>query len=138
MPEEPELPNRAVHLLISEDFFLGKVDAAARALERGPVVPDWDQPILEQIAQRPHAEMVMDLELDRLKVSDLLRELRQDPRTREMAILGYCSHNLTQLITQAQGLGVQVVARSTFAANLVRLMQELFRPASGAGEEPEE
>jgi len=127
LAEELEDLLRPVYLLISEDFFLEKVAAAARALERKPVVPDWDQDVLEQIAADPDAEVVIDLELDRLEVPGFLPLLRTDPRTKEIPVLGYCSHNLTDLIDQAQGLGVEAVVRSTFAANLVRLLQELFR-----------
>ncbi len=138
MPEELDHPIRPVHLLIHEDFFLTKVDAAVRALEKEPLVPSWNEDVLEQLAVAPDAEVVVDLELDAIDVPALLRAVRADSRTAGLQILGYCSHNLTELIDQAQGLGVQVVVRSTFAANLVRLLQELFRSSAEPAGDPEE
>ena len=138
MPEEQEEHFHPVHVLITEDFFLGKVGAAARALERNPMVPTWDEDVMEQVVCLPEAEMVLDLELEGLDVLSFLRQLRADARTQGMAVLGYSSHNLTELIEQAQGLGVQVVVRSSFAANLVRLMQDLFRTPGDPAQDSDE
>ncbi len=135
MTEETEVDRRApVHLLIHEDFFLDKVDAAVRALEKEPVVPVWEEDVLEQVLRLPEVEMVLDLECEALEVVPLLERLRADERGAGMAVLGYCSHSSKDLIEKAQALGVDVVARSTFAANLVRLLQQLFR----GGLDPEE
>lgn len=134
MREVPREQLRPVHVLVSEDFFLEKVVGAVRALERHPLVPDWAGSVPAQVAGHPAAEMVVDLEVEEVDVLGLLRGLRADARTRDMRVLGYCSHNLKDLITSAQALGVRVYVRSTFAANLVRLLQDLFRPPETAPE----
>ncbi|RMH02782.1 MAG: hypothetical protein D6702_07735 [Planctomycetota bacterium] len=139
LPENRDQNDRPrVHVLIHEDFFQEKVVGAVRALGREPRVPAWDADLLEQVAADPEAAMVLDLELETTPVLPFLAALRQDPATEGMAILGYCSHNLRDLIAAAQDLGVQVSTRSTFAANLVRLLQDLFRPPGESGPDPQD
>jgi len=123
---------RLVHVLISEPFFWDKVKGTLLALGREPRQPDWERPVLEQLLAEPGAGLVVDLECERIAALTLLQRLRRDPASRGLPILAYCSHLRRDLIHGARRMGLEVVPRSTFAANLVRLLQDLG-PSDGPG-----
>ena len=122
---EEEITLPLVHVLISENFFWSKVEGALMGLERTPRLPDWEDDVKAQILANPGVALVADLEEERLDVLGLIAELRCQPGFEEMPMLGYCSHDQTELHLAAAGLGVEVIPRSTFAAALVRALGEL-------------
>ncbi|PCH78974.1 MAG: hypothetical protein COB96_04840 [Planctomycetota bacterium] len=113
------------HTLISEKFFLDKVEPAIQALGWQPVAPDWEQAILPQIAANPGLGVVLDLEEDTVDMLVLIKELQENHQTAAIPILGYSSHEREDLIEAATAAGITVVQRSIFAANLVRVLMEL-------------
>lgn len=130
MTEESE-PRSAVHLLVSEAFFLDKLEGTLTALGRQPIVPDWGKDLQEQVLAEPAMAIVIDLENEEVEMLSILQKFRAHPQIREIPTLAYCSHGRNDLVQQVEQMGVQVVLRSTFAANLVRLLMDLG--ASGEG-----
>jgi len=125
---ESELPDPAVLVLISEDFFWEKVEGTLRALARRPVRPEPGSSaarLRESLAEMRPVALVADLEDEDLPVLEILAVLREEEAGGGLPVLGYCSHQRRDLQQAAEGLGAQVVPRSTFAANLVRLLMEL-------------
>lgn len=127
MPEEPlESLGPAVVVLVSEDFFrdricktLNAVGHDAVVLDVGEDIPDFQERILQATA----LGLVMDLEEEDFNALEVLQALLADPRSDSWTFMAFCSHESGELITGAEELGVDVVPRSTFASNLVRLLQ---------------
>ncbi len=126
-PEDPSgLPT--VHVLVSEDFFWERVVAILRALRKEPRTPVWAQGgVFEQIAGQPALGAVIDLEDAAFPALEVLRRILQDKRTRDWVLVVYCSHEAKELQAAATALGQVVVPRSTFAGNLVKVLQ-VFGP----------
>lgn len=119
--------------MIAEEFFWEKVDGTLRALTRTPVTPDWAQEVLPQVVADPGVAVVLDLEVEGVQAIELLQGLREDPSTADIPILAYGSHERQDLLQKAEALGAQVVARSTFASSLVRILQELCQNGENGG-----
>lgn len=130
--EEEALTYPVVHVLVSDAFFWDKVEGTLRALEKNPRSPEWEEDVFGQVAHEPGVGIVVDLEDEKFEALAVLQQVRDDPRTQGLPILAYCSHLRLDLIDAAEGLGAQVVPRSTFAANLVRLLMDLAGPAESA------
>jgi len=113
------------HAVIGEKFFLGKVEPAILALGWEAFVPDFEKNILEQIIANPGSGAVIDLEEDSVDILSLLKDLQTSEATKNLPLLCYCSHELEDLIESAEAIGIKVVPRSVFAANLVRMLMEL-------------
>lgn len=111
--------------MITEDFFWEKVDGTLRALAQTPVSPDWGRDLLSQIKDQQGVALVVDLEEESFCGIELLAALRQDPATAKLPVLAYGSHEKGDLLAEAGALGAIVVARSTFASSLVRILQDL-------------
>lgn len=101
-------------------------------------LPDWEQEDLESLLETllvvPAVGAVVDLEEDSFDMVGLIRGLRADDRFGDLPVLAYCSHENTELVAEAEALGAQTVARSTFAADLARILMALL----GDGEEDPE
>ncbi len=119
-----------VQVLISEDFFWNKVEVALIALERQPIRPDFGENVETDVLGCPCVALVVDLEDERLDMLPLLAQLRNQEGMADIPILGYCSHDQSDILRIAESLGIQVVHRSSFAASLVKILHELT-----AGEE---
>ena len=116
-----------VHVLVTENFFRERIDAALQALKRRPSSPDLgsETDVFDQIVPTEAIGLVADLEDDQIEILPLLARIRSSESTSDLDILAYCSHHRQDLIQAAEALGAQVVPRSTFAANLVRLLMGL-------------
>ncbi len=126
------------HTLIREKFFLNKVEPAIFAVGVRSSVPDWELEdlagLVENLLSVPAVGAVVDLEEEAFDMLEVIRGLRGDVRFGDLPILGYCSHEKTDLVAAAEALGVETVARSTFAADLARILMALL----GTGESPTE
>jgi hypothetical protein len=130
-PEDaPRLP--IVHVLVSEDFFWERVVGTLRALRKEPHTPQLAdataEAVFEQIADRPAIGAVLDLEDGAFNALSVLRRILKDKRTRGWTLVVYCSHENKELQAAATALGQVVVPRSTFAANLVKVLQAFGLP----------
>ena len=63
------------------------------------------------------------VEEDDCNALEVLPGLLADERTNDWSLMAVCSHEKEELIAGASALGVEVVPRSIFASNLVRLLQ---------------
>ena len=125
----------SLHILIREKFFLNKVGPAVFAVGFSSALPDWEQEnsesLLKSLLAVPAVGAVVDLEEDSFDMMAVIRGLRADDRFGDLPILAYCSHEKTELVAEAEAMGAQTVARSTFAADLARILMALL----GDGEE---
>ena len=119
-----------VHVLVSEDFFWERIVGTLRALRKEPATPAFDGDVFEQVAGRPALGMVLDLEDGAFNALAVLRKLLKDRRTRGWTLVVYCSHEAKELQAAATALGVLVVPRSTFAGNLVKILQVFGLPGA--------
>ena len=124
-PEEESVALPLVHVLISEEFFWNKVSNALVGLEREPRCPDWEGDVKSQILANPGVALVADLEEVRIDTLNLISQLRQEEGIPDLPMLGYCSHEKSELLDAAKALGLEVIPRSTFAASLVRVLNDL-------------
>jgi len=121
--------------VIAERFFLSKVEPAIRALGWDAVIPDYEGDVQSQIASSQPIGIVLDLENEAIDTLDLAQCLRGDPALNELPVLGYASHERPDLLEQGREIGIQVVPRSTFAGNLVRVLMDLVgQPLDHEGE----
>jgi hypothetical protein len=119
-----------VYVLVSEDFFWERIVGTLRALRKDPVTPQWEGDIFEQIASMPALGMVLDLEDGAFNGLSILRKVLKDKRTRGWTLVVYCSHEAKELQAAATALGLMVVPRSTFAGNLVKILQVFGLPGA--------
>jgi len=132
MPQEPhENLGPAVAVLVSEDFFRNRICTTliavghqATVLELGVDLADFQ----EQILQATTLGLVIDLEEEGFDALALLSALMADARTAQWIFMAYCSYDRKDLLEAAAEIGVEVVLRSTFASNLVRLLQGFPAP----------
>ncbi len=126
---EDDARKAAVHVLISEDFFLQRVRLALEALKFQPTEPDWGGDLLEQVLGAPSAGVVVDLEAEEADMVELMSRLRADPRAEGLPMLGYCAQDDETVLRRAQEAGLPLVMRSSFAGNLVRILKGLLDPS---------
>ena len=126
--DQPGLP--LVHVLVSEDFFWERIVGTLRALRKDPVTPNWETDVFEQIASQPALGMVLALEDGAINGLSILRKVLKDKRTRGWTLVVYCSHEAKELQAAATALGLMVVPRSTFAGNLVKILQVFGLPGA--------
>jgi hypothetical protein len=127
MPEEPEESlGPAVVVLVSEDFFRDRICTTLNAVGHDAVVLAVGEDIVdfqERILQATSLGLVIDLEEEDFDALAVLPALLADDRSNSWTFMAFCSHEKEELIAGAAALGVEVVPRSTFASNLVRLLQ---------------
>ncbi|MDP6849773.1 MAG: hypothetical protein QGH51_01705 [Planctomycetota bacterium] len=121
--DSPSTP--VFHLLLSEKFFLGKIEPAIQALGWEARTPNWDGDLLEQLSVAGSMGVILDLEREGSDNLLLAKDLMENKPTADLPILAYGSHEKVELLEAARALGLTVVIRSEFAANLVRVLMEL-------------
>jgi CheY-like chemotaxis protein len=77
----------------------------------------------EKIDRELPSCLVMDLEITSMDAVEAIRELKGDPATRDLPVIGYCSHVKLDLRSQALDAGCdRVAARSEISSRLDRLV----------------
>lgn len=128
MVEEPDSSRqKAVVVLVTEDFFSDRISTTLTALGRDAVRPRLDENLLETVLATDCLGVVVDLEDENFDALTLLQGLRESPKTADWTFLSFCSYDDEEQMAKATALGLSVVPRSTFALNLVRKLQE-FEP----------
>jgi CheY-like chemotaxis protein len=118
----------AVLVLVTETFFRDRIETTLRAVGREPVLVDpAAEDMLEKVLASGALGLVIDLEDESCDAPTVLEALRADERTASWHFVGFSAHEDDDLMARGAAAGVEVVPRSTFAANLVRLMQS-FQP----------
>lgn len=118
---------KRVLAVVSDLFFSVKLtDAAKRnglALE---FVKDSGQ-VLEKAKEKP-CLIIFDLNYESANPVQLIVELKSQPETKHISLIGYLSHIQVELKQQAQDAGCDMVmARSAFSQN----MPQIFKRHSG-------
>jgi len=126
-----------VYVLISEPFFWDKVESTLSALGRLAFQPDWEGDVLAQLQARDSLAIVIDLENDQVNAIELLRAYLGSGKLECSAVLAFASHEKQELLDEARELGALAIARSTFAASLVKILQELCDATPGNGGQAE-
>lgn len=123
---------QSVLLLVSEAFFQDRITTTLNAVGREPILVNPEQEnFVEGMLSQPSLGVVIDLEDQGCDAPAALEALRADERSAGWHFIVFSAHEDDDLIARGLAAGVEVIPRSTFAANLVRLMQD-FRPAEEA------
>jgi CheY-like chemotaxis protein len=115
--------SKRVLAVVTDLFFSVKLSEAAKRngmpLE---FVKNGDE-VLEKAKSRPTL-IVFDLNCDAVEPLKLIAQLKGDPDTRTVSLLGYLSHIQGELKQQAQEAGCDMVmARSAFSQNLMQIFK---------------
>lgn len=122
---------------VDDLFFRSKIDATARNLN--VPVRFIERKDLTAVCLEGKTAAVL-LELSNGDSLDAIRALRQNPKTRDVPVIGFLSHVDRDLARDAESAGVtQVMPRSQFAETLPDLMMDLLAPGTKreVQEEPE-
>jgi CheY-like chemotaxis protein len=124
---QTQLPKRVL-AVVSDLFFSVKLsDAAKRCGLALEFVKDHGE-LLEKAKEKPTL-IVFDLNFDSIEPLKLIAELKGQPSTKGISLLGYLSHVQGELKQSAQEAGCDMVlARSAFSQNLT----QIFKRHSGA------
>jgi CheY-like chemotaxis protein len=111
---------------VDDLFFLAKILDAARqvgvAVEGVPAAS-----VRQRLSQAGGAEAAI-LDLNSPSALQTIRELKNDPVTRKLPLVGFVSHIATEVVSGAKAAGCDVVvARSAFSKQLPELLSRLAR-----------
>ncbi len=123
----PKQESKRVLAVLTDLFFSVKLSDAAKrnglALE---FVKDSKE-VLEKARERP-ALIIIDLNYDAVRPLELISNLKGDPETKGIRLIGYVSHVQGELKQQAHEAGCDMVlARSAFSQNI----PQIFKRHSG-------
>jgi PleD family two-component response regulator len=115
--------SKRVLAVVSDLFFSVKLSEAAKrngmAIE---FVKDADD-VLEKAKSKPTL-IVFDLNFEAVEPVSLIAELKGNPETRNVSLIGYLSHIQGELKQQAQEAGCDMVmARSALSQNLMQIFK---------------
>ncbi len=122
---------------VEDLFFRSKIDATARNLN--VPVRFVERKDLTAVCQEGKTAAVL-LELSNGSSLDAIRALRQNPKCKDVPVIGFLSHVDRDLAREAESAGVtQVMPRSQFAETLPDLMMDMLAPGTKreVQEEPE-
>ena len=122
---------------VEDLFFRSKIDATARNLN--VPVRFIERKDLTAVCLEGKTAAVL-LELSNGSSLDAIRSLRQNPKCKDVPVIGFLSHVDRDLAREAESAGVtQVMPRSQFAETLPDLMMDLLAPGTKreVQEEPE-
>ena len=122
---------------VEDLFFRSKIDATARNLN--VPVRFVERKDLTAVCLEGKTAAVL-LELSNGSSLDAIRSLRQNPKCKDVPVIGFLSHVDRDLARDAESAGVtQVMPRSQFAETLPDLMMDLLAPGTkrDVREEPE-
>ena len=110
---------------VDDLFFLAKILDTARRV--GVAVEGVSTAGIQQRLVLAGADAVI-LDLNSPPAVELIRELKRDPATREVLVVGFVSHVATETVAGAKNAGCDVVlARSAFSKQLPELLCKLGR-----------
>ena len=122
---------------VEDLFFRSKIEATARNLN--VPVRFIERKDLTAVCLEGKTAAVL-LELSNGSSLDAIRSLRQNPKCKDVPVIGFLSHVDRDLAREAESAGVtQVMPRSQFAETLPDLMMDLLAPGTKreVQEEPE-
>ncbi len=109
---------------VSELLFVAKISAAARQV--GAPAEFFDRgDALQRCAAAGPAIVLVDLNHAALDSIGLIQDLKQDPATREVPVIGFVSHVQHERKREAEQAGCDLVLpRSVFSQNLNELLRQ--------------
>jgi chemosensory pili system protein ChpA (sensor histidine kinase/response regulator) len=121
-----------VLVLIDDLLFRSKISSAAKAAGVELAVVGSPEAALERARGTTPSAIVVDLDSQRTRPLDLLRQLSADPALASIPTLGFVSHVRADAIRDARSAGIgDVLARGAFAANLPDLLRRFETGSPG-------
>ena len=119
--------DRPVVLMVVYDlFFRQKVEEGLLAAGYRVEAAMGPRKMREKIDRELPLCLVMDLEITSMDAVEAIRELKADPATRDVPVIGYCSHVNLDLRSAALAAGCdRVAARSEISSKLDRLVGQI-------------
>jgi CheY-like chemotaxis protein len=109
--------------VMSDLFFSVKINDAAKKLGMTAEFVKDKTLALEKAKRRPPL-IILDLNCDAADPLDLIAQIKANPDTAGIALIGFVSHVQTELKQRAKEIGCDtVVARSAFAQNLPAILE---------------
>jgi CheY-like chemotaxis protein len=115
--------SKRVLAVVTDLFFSVKLSEAAKRNGMPLEFVKNGEEVIEKAKSRPTL-IVFDLNFDAVEPLKLIAQLKGDPDTRSVSLLGYLSHIQGELKQQAQEAGCDMVmARSAFSQNLMQIFK---------------
>ena len=109
--------------VLDDLFFMVKIMDAAKRAGMEVIFVKEDATVFELVKDQP-VLIIIDLNIKTLDSVKLIRQLKQEPETKHIHLLGFVSHVQVELKRQAQEAGAdQVLPRSTFSTKLPAILQ---------------
>ena len=109
--------------LVDDLFFLAKIRETAKAVGVPVVACDARRGVAAVAEAQPQI-ILLDLNSRALPAVSWIRDLKSDPATQSIPIVGFVSHVQEQLIAEARAAGCDsVMARSAFTKNLPEILK---------------
>jgi DNA-binding NarL/FixJ family response regulator len=120
--------DRTPVVVLADLFFASKVRAVATSLGAAIGVARNATHLRTMIAELKPRLLLLDLELRGEPPGALIRELKANPGSAALTIIGFASHMNAQAIAAAREAGAdRVLARSAFTQLLPRLIDDVFK-----------
>jgi len=114
---------RRVLAAVEDLLFKSKISETASQLGIEASFPRNPRKLLETLRESPPDLLVLDLNSARFEPLALLRNVRSDDATRDVATVGFLSHVQKDLAVAAREAGCdRIVARSAFTRDLPRIL----------------
>lgn len=108
---------------IDDLLFSIKISTAAKSLGVDIYFERSADQVLNRIREKRPSLVIFDLNSQKMRPMDAIRELKADPELHSIQTLGYVSHVDSDTIAAARVAGVdQVLARSAFASKLGEIL----------------
>lgn len=115
--------SRNVIAIVDDLFFASKIRGTAEALELSVSFPRHADGVREVIQRSPPVLILCDLHSEKFDLIGLARTLKADAATRDIPLVGFCSHVQTDLQKAAEEAGFdRVMPRSLFTKNLAAIL----------------
>src|ERR1041385_1121607 len=115
--------SRNVIAIVDDLFFASKIRGTAEALGVTVNFPRHADGVKEVIQRDAPALIVCDLHSAKFDPMALARMLKSETATRDIPLIGFCSHVQTELQTAAQDAGFdRVMPRSLFTRDLAAIL----------------
>jgi PleD family two-component response regulator len=123
--------SKTIVVAVSDVFFYTKIRDAFLShgykLERIKGGDDWH----EKILQSHPLGLIINMNDERLNVTEILQSLKAQPQTSSLPVLAFANHEEVGMWKQAKDLGIQkIVSRNEFSARTLALFEEITASAT--------
>ena len=127
-------------VVMSDIFFSAKINDAAKKLGATITVVQNEAKVTERLDAQQHGDqpvmLIMDLNCATVDPIRLISEIKANPATKSIPVVGFVSHVQTELRQKAAEAGCDVVVpRSVFAQDLPAILARYITPAPGPATE---